>query len=559
MRQECWDQGLLLDTQKKTTAALNEYKQREWTVEELIRAGAWGLDLLVVALPEVFCWKRIKRELFIDVHPDTQTGLDALIVEVTSRRPPPITQPQDWVDVNKGGPTEKRLHASLIRDRYKENKEVAEKSIKKGTMQPVLAAVNKLQSVPLMINQRVLDVLEQCYDKDMTVLHWEKSAHRDWVDIEDEEEDDLLDVFLSPDRAAEYRAAVGEERDSNTLEALWRSWDVERKQKARRIEVDRDIAAARQIANHRFWAPMNLDFRSRVYSLPTFNYQGDDHVRALFLFAEGEAIGKDGLKWLKVHLANCGDFELKLSKRPFSEREAWVDGNIERIKRIVSNPMGDLRWTEASKPFQFLAACYELTDAMKADDLSFETHLPVNFDGSCSGIQHLCAMTRDLQGGSLVNLTPSCKPQDIYQTVAEKVNEKLQAIVADHGASPEDVGLARLFLAQQIDRGVVKRNVMTYSYGSTLDGMKTQLMEKFPIGEKQALFLARQVRKTIEDNVDLPAKAMGFLQKLMRIVAQQQRPLYWTTPIGFPLINRYHKKEEYQRPRIYLHEHGRRE
>jgi DNA-directed RNA polymerase, mitochondrial len=136
------------------------------------------------------------------------------------------------------------------------------------------------------------------------------------------------------------------------------------------------------------------------------------------------------------------------------------------------------------------------------------------------------------------------------------VNEKLQAIEADGGASPEDLRWARLFLAQQIERGVVKRNVMTYSYGSALDGMKKQLMEKFPIREKQALFLARQVRKTIEDTVDLPAKAMGFLQKLMRIVAQQQRPLYWTTPIGFPLINRYHKKEEYHRPRIYIHEHG---
>jgi hypothetical protein len=80
------------------------------------------------------------------VHPETQTDLDALIVEVTSRRPPPTTQPQDWTDVNKGGPTEKRLQASLIRDRYKENKEIVEKAIKKGTMQPVLAAVNKLQS-----------------------------------------------------------------------------------------------------------------------------------------------------------------------------------------------------------------------------------------------------------------------------------------------------------------------------------------------------------------------------------------------------------------------------
>jgi hypothetical protein len=52
LRQECWEQGLLLDEPRQDTlSAINEYKQREWTVEELIRAGAWGLDLLVIALP----------------------------------------------------------------------------------------------------------------------------------------------------------------------------------------------------------------------------------------------------------------------------------------------------------------------------------------------------------------------------------------------------------------------------------------------------------------------------------------------------------------------------
>jgi DNA-directed RNA polymerase len=97
--------------------------------------------------------------------------------------------------------------------------------------------------------------------------------------------------------------------------------------------------------------------------------------------------------------------------------------------------------------------------------------------------------------------------------------------------------------------------MMTYSYGSTLDGMKKQLMDKLPIREKRALFLARQVRKSIKETVGLPAKAMDFLQKLMRIVAQEQRPLYWTTPIGFPWSNRYHKKEKY-RLRLYIHKQG---
>jgi hypothetical protein len=73
-----------------------------------------------------------------------------------------------------------------------------------------------------MINQRVLEVLGQCSDKGMTVLHWERSAHRDWVDIEQDEEghDNVLDDF-----SIEYE-------DDDPLLALLRSRNVERKQKS---------------------------------------------------------------------------------------------------------------------------------------------------------------------------------------------------------------------------------------------------------------------------------------------------------------------------------------
>jgi DNA-directed RNA polymerase len=97
---------------------------------------------------------------------------------------------------------------------------------------------------------------------------------------------------------------------------------------------------------------------------------------------------------------------------------------------------------------------------------------------------------------------------------------------------------------------------MTYSYGVTLDGMKKQLMEKLPVMEKEALFLAKQVKESIKNTVGLPAKAMDFLQKLMRIAAQQGKPLYWTTPVGFPWINRYHKEGDEYRLRLYIHERG---
>jgi DNA-directed RNA polymerase len=45
---------------------------------------------------------------------------------------------------------------------------------------------------------------------------------------------------------------------------------------------------------------------SRVYSVPHFNFQRDDPVRALFLSADGRPIGEQCLCWLKLHVAGLG-------------------------------------------------------------------------------------------------------------------------------------------------------------------------------------------------------------------------------------------------------------
>jgi DNA-directed RNA polymerase len=66
----------------------------------------------------------------------------------------------------------------------------------------------------------------------------------------------------------------------------------------------------------------------------------------------------------------------------------------------------------------------ELSRAIK-EGSPYVSSLPVSFDGSCSGLQHLCAMTRAREG-ELVNLTPHEVPQDVYQEVADRVKARLE-------------------------------------------------------------------------------------------------------------------------------------
>lgn len=56
---------------------------------------------------------------------------------------------------------------------------------------------------------------------------------------------------------------------------------------------------------NQIYFPHNMDFRGRVYPIPPhLNHMGADINRGLLEFAEGKPLGKDGLYWLKVHLAN---------------------------------------------------------------------------------------------------------------------------------------------------------------------------------------------------------------------------------------------------------------
>ena len=72
---------------------------------------------------------------------------------------------------------------------------------------------------------------------------------------------------------------------------------------------------------------------------------------------------------------------------------------------------------EADKPWETLAACMELRDALAHPDgpENYPSCLPVHQDGSCNGLQHYAALGRDVEGAKLVNLIEvGDKPADVY-------------------------------------------------------------------------------------------------------------------------------------------------
>ncbi len=533
-------------------ARIAGYKGTEWSKRDRIVAGGFLLNCVLKCLGHMFVIEKHEGEHYPQVTQEALGLAERAVEECLRRNPawiPCVEPPKPWTRLSDGGYWDERtrLSAQVVRAYHKDRVAAIKAAMVDGSMQPHIDGLNALQSVAWTINHRVLDVLKWTVENDVPVAG-------------------VPSAYVS----APPRLSDEEWKDENKRR-LQRHRISQVKQHNRRLKCDRilfaeDMAIAEMLApEQRFYTPQNLDWRGRVYSLTHFAFPRDDRVRALFLFAEGLPIGEEGLYWLKVHCANVGDFG-KVSKRPFAERVAWVDERLDAIMDIAQNPHStavlrqpgrhiqeDLRWTKADKPFLFLAACMELSSALAAGT-SFLTKLPVSFDGSCSGLQHLCAMTR-AEEGALVNLTPQEVPQDVYQTVAALVQDRVQqdALAGD--------GLAKRCLAYGITRSVVKRNVMTYSYSSKKFGMGRQQVEdlmrplsidvlagaldEHPFGDDDGLaaskYLAAHVYDAIEQVVHRPAQAMTFLQKLARVLAHEGKPLSWTTPTGLPWINRYHE------------------
>src|SRR5262249_14265682 len=112
-----------------------------------------------------------------------------------------------------------------------------------------------------------------------------------------------------------------------------REWRIKKVAVARRgdcskggkIAFQNDMDAAAAMGDGRFATPMNFDTRGRVYALPGFNFAREDHIRALFDFDQGKEIGRDGLRWLKVHVCNCsaGFNSSRPASMTFEKRVAW--------------------------------------------------------------------------------------------------------------------------------------------------------------------------------------------------------------------------------------------
>eukprot|EP00884_Botryococcus_braunii_P018634 jgi/Botrbrau1/5454/Bobra.27_1s0005.1 len=402
----------------------------------------------------------------------------------------------------------------------------------------VYNALNALGSVPWRINRRIFDVVEAL---------WEGGGG---VAALPTRRDTPATVAFTARRPS-FRAKTLDV----TAGKLPADWDmiarVEKRNRelhSLRCDFELKLAVARDYLEDELYFPHSLDFRGRAYPMPPhLNHLGGDVSRGLLHFSEAKPLGPDGLFWLQIQLANS--YGNGMDKLPYHERVVFVRDNLPLIFACADSPTTNQWWLGADNPLQFLAGCFEVADAFRSPDpTAYKSRLPVQMDGSCNGLQHYAALGRDLEGGMAVNLRPADRPQDVYSRIAKLVFE----IVARDAESGDPRAIA---LLPAVDRKLVKQTVMTCVYGVTYVGARIQIQNRLRergwdyddrVTYTCACYGAHVTLQAVAQMFQGARGIMDWLTQCAKLIAHQNKPVRWTTPLGLPCGQPYVKNKKVQ-------------
>jgi len=478
---------------------------------------------------------------------------------VPPRHLPMLVPPRLWESPNRGGYLTSRTSMMRFKDSAEQSSYLRAASLNNG-LEPVMACLDILGQTAWSVNVDVLRVITELWNRGESVGKLPPQK------LEDPE----------PERPVNFDTDLS--LRSVYLQRL-RTWALANAAlHSQRCDVNYKLEIARAYLGERFYLPHNVDFRGRAYPIPPhFHHLGSDLSRGLLKFADAKPLQATGLRWLRVHLANL----YGLDKVSFGDRVQFALDNAENIRKSAEDPINFRWWTEAEDPYQFLAACFELSraEAHPEGPEAYPCSLPVHQDGTCNGLQHYAALGGDMEGARQVNLSRGDAPADVYTGVAELV---IKRVNADAAAGDE----AAKLLVGKVTRKVVKQTVMTTVYGVTLIGAKDQVMRRLQDrkdvpAEKIWLaggYLARliidcigdlfsgahAIQSWLHDSASLIAKSIpkdriehainyvrpgGGNQTAKvgnRLTLEQMTSVIWQTPLGLPVVQPYRRLKKKQ-------------
>ncbi|KAG7986384.1 hypothetical protein I3843_03G076300 [Carya illinoinensis] len=470
--------------------------------------------------------KTSRRYGIIECNPLVLKGLERTVRHMVIPYMPMLVPPVKWTGYEKGGHL--FLPSYIMRTHGSRHQREAVKRAPRKQLEPVFEALNTLGYTKWRINKRVLSIVDRI---------WASGGRlADLVDRND------IPLPNEPDT----------EDEAQLKKWKWKVKSLKKENRERhsqRCDIELKLAVARKMKDEEgFFYPHNLDFRGRAYPMhPYLNHLGSDLCRGVLEFATGRPLGKSGLRWLKIHLANL--YAGGVDKLSHEDRIAFTENHLDDIFDSADRPLEGRRWwLNAEDPFQFLAVCMNITDALRSSSPeTFVSHIPVHQDGSCNGLQHYAALGRDKLGAGAVNLVAGEKPADVYSGIAVRVLEIMRKDAQKDPTVFPDALHARI-LINQVNRKLVKQTVMTSVYGVTYigarDQIKRRLKERGAIADEAELFgascyAAKTTLTALGEMFEAARSIMSWLGECAKIIASENQTVQWTTPLGLPVVQPY--------------------
>ncbi|CAM8991262.1 unnamed protein product [Rhodiola kirilowii] len=470
--------------------------------------------------------KFTRRYGMIECHPLVLKGLDRTARHMVIPYMPMLVPPINWSGYDKGAHF--FLPSFVMRTHGSKHQRQAVRAVPREQINPVFEALNTLGQTRWRVNKRVLSVVNRLW-----ALGGGLADLVECSDIPQPEEPDTED-------------------EGEIKKWKWKVRDAQKENMERhsqRCDIELKLAVARKMKDEEgFYFPHNLDFRGRAYPLhPHLNHLGSDLCRGILEFGEGRPLGNSGLRWLKIHLANL--FAGGVDKLSFEGRIAFTEGHIDDIFDSADRPLeGNRWWLKAEDPFQCLAVCINLAEAVRSSSPeTYVSHIPVHQDGSCNGLQHYAALGRDKLGAAAVNLVAGEKPADVYSGIATRV---LDIIKEDAKNDPDTFpnALYAKILVNEVNRKLVKQTVMTSVYGVTYvgarDQIKRRMKERGLLSDEAEIFraacyAAKVTLTALGEMFESARIIMSWLGDCAKIIASDNHSVRWTTPLGLPVVQPY--------------------
>ena len=304
-----------------------------------------------------------------------------------------------------------------------------------------------------------------------------------------------------------------------------------------------------------FYLPVYADFRGRIYTLSNYlSYQGNDLARSLLLFDTEEYLNKEGLEFLKIYFTNLAGFDKQSwNDRLNKSEDLWLKYDQAIMDYLFENSKDkiDKFLFNVSEPFQLHSIGLAIHKYKENKDRGkVIIRNPILFDATCSGIQHISALTLDKNLSIYSNvftdkLNPSTeKPEDFYMYALGLINDKL--------LNSDNPNIQNI----KLKRNLIKTTVMTIPYNISLTGIGEQLEEhfkkfwkinnyeyiipaeftingiSFSITSKEFGLFTKIIYEVLIKDIPSLKTLTKYFKNILNILNSLNLPINWETPAG---------------------------